>query len=342
LGRGDDGFSREGAFFTAIAQDPVLSRVKMIAEPWDIGPGGYQVGGFPRRWLEWNDRFRDAARQFWVHAERPGSTRGYFALRLCGSADLYQQRQRLPGESVNYVVSHDGFTLRDLLSYNHRHNLANGEDNRDGHGQNHSFNYGVEGPSDQPDIKALRGRVQRALIATMLLAQGTPMLCAGDELGHTQSGNNNPYCQDNETTWIHWAKADADLMAFTAHVLALRRELMPFANRWYNGLTEPNGRHDLAWLMPDGGSLQGLAWQDPSSHVMGCLIGAPGGSAGPILMLFNPEHADHSFVLPSGAWQAVLDSSQPRGEVTWRSQADTPYPLVAHSMVLLTQPTALA
>jgi glycogen operon protein len=189
LGRGDEGFMRQAAFFAAVAQDPVLAGVKMIAEPWDLGPGGYQVGGFPNGWAEWNDKYRDDMRAFWL---RHPATRGGFAQRLCASSDLYQARGRAPAESVNYVISHDGFTLRDLLSYNERHNLANGEDNRDGTGHNLSFNAGVEGPSDDPAVNQLRGRLQRAVLATLLLAQGTPMLCAGDELGHTQSGNNNP------------------------------------------------------------------------------------------------------------------------------------------------------
>ncbi len=335
LGRSNHGFSRDGAFFTALAQDPVLSRAKMIAEPWDIGSGGYQVGGFPRGWLEWNDHFRDAMRRFWVHADRPAGTRGDFALRLCGSSDLYQPRQRAPAESVNYVVSHDGFTLRDLVSYNNRHNQANGENDRDGHGHNFSFNCGVEGPTASPLVNALRGRLQRALLATTLLAQGTPMLCAGDELGHTQRGNNNPYCQDNETTWINWAHADTDLVAFTARVLALRRQAMPFANHWYSGLTDPRGLHDLAWLLPDGNPLQGPAWQDPSSQVLGCLIGQPGGAKAPLLLLVNPEHADHPFMLPAGVWQALLATSHPRGLAAWHGQGEVLFTLPAHSLVVL-------
>ena len=335
LGRGDHGFSRDGAFFTALAQDPVLSRVKLIAEPWDIGPGGYQVGGFPRGWLEWNDHFRDAMRKFWIHAGRLVSTRGDFALRLCGSSDLYQPRQRAPAESVNYVVSHDGFTLRDLVSYNNRHNHANGEHSRDGHGHNLSFNCGVEGPTTESLVNALRERLQRALLATTLLAQGTPMLCAGDELGHTQRGNNNPYCQDNETTWIDWAHANTDLVAFTARVLALRREAMPFANHWYSGLTDPLGLHDLAWLQADGSPLQGSSWQDPSSQVMGCLIGRPGDAKAPLLLLINPEHADHAFMLPAGVWQALLDTSHPRGLAAWHGQGEVPFTLPAHSLMVL-------
>jgi glycogen debranching enzyme GlgX len=335
LGRGDHGFSRDGAFFTAVAQDPVLSRVKMIAEPWDIGPGGYQVGGFPRGWLEWNDHFRDAMRSFWVHAGSPANTRGDFALRLCGSSDLYQPRQRAPSESVNYVVSHDGFTLRDLVSYNQRHNQANGEDNRDGHGHNLSFNCGVEGPTDNEEVNRLRGRLQRALLATTLLAQGTPMLCAGDELGHSQRGNNNPYCQDNDTTWIDWAAADQDLIAFTSRVLTLRQQTLPFGNHWYSGLTDPLGLHDLAWLQSDGSPLQDDAWRDNASHVMGCLIGKPGAAKAPLLLLINPEHADCTFMLPAGVWQALLDTAHPRGVARWHGQGEVPYSVQAHSLVLL-------
>ena len=337
LGRSDHGFSREGAFFTALAQDPVLSRVKMIAEPWDVGPGGYQLGEFPRSWLEWNDHFRDAMRSFWVHADRPANSLGDFALRLCGSSDLYQARQRAPAESVNYCVSHDGFTLLDLVSYNQRHNQANGENNRDGHANNLSFNCGVEGPTDHPQVKALRGQLQRALLATTLLAQGTPMLCAGDELGHSQRGNNNPYCQDNEITWIDWARADQDLMDFTSRVLTLRRQVQPLGNHWYDGLTDTVGLPYLAWLHPDGTALQGAAWRDPDHHVLGCLIGHTGVPHRPLLLLVNAEHADRPFMLPAGVWQALLDTSHPRGLANWQGQGGgVPFPLVAHSLVLLT------
>ena len=192
----------------------MLQGVKLIAEPWDVGPGGYQVGQFPRGWLEWNDHFRDAARAFWLGGD---CTRGELALRLAGSSDLFQARRRSPLESVNYVVSHDGFTLSDLVSYNMRHNRANAEDNRDGHPHNLSWNCGWEGPTTDPVVTERRARLKRALLATLLLAQGTPMLAAGDELGHSQGGNNNPYCQDNSITWINWALADRSLIDFTAH-----------------------------------------------------------------------------------------------------------------------------
>ena len=335
LGRGDHGFEPNGAFFTAVAQDPVLSRVKLIAEPWDIGPGGYQVGNFPRGWLEWNDHFRDVMRGFWLQADHAGGTRGDFALRLCASSDLYQPRNRAPSVSVNYVVSHDGFTLHDLVSYNHRQNQDNGEDNRDGHGHNLSHNCGIEGATDDPQINALRGRLQRALLATTLLAQGTPMLCAGAEMGHSQQGNNNPYCQDNEITWIDWMQADENLIDFTAWVLSLRRQLLPFGNHWYSGLTDILGLHDVCWLHQDGEVLQGHAWHDKSPRVIGCLIGQPGRAQTPILLLANPEKSSHDFMLPAGVWQAVLDSTHPRGAAGWHGQGETPYTLPAHSLVLL-------
>lgn len=339
LGRGDHGFDRGGAFFTAIAQDPVLSRVKMIAEPWDIGPGGYQVGQFPHGWLEWNDHFRDAMRGFWLHDGQPRRTRGDFAMRLCGSADLYQhrqRRQRTPVESVNYVVSHDGFTLRDLVSYNERHNLANGEDNRDGHGNNLSYNCGVEGDCTYPVINALRARLQRVMLAVTLLAQGTPMLCAGDELGHTQDGNNNPYCQDNTITWIDWLDADEDLIDFTARVLALRRQALPFGNHWYQGLPDASGKRDLAWLKSDGQFIPDNAWHDPSDSVLGCLIGTPGRSKVPVLLLFNPGITDCAFRLPPGGWRVALDTTDPRGLTRWVEQGGkADFPLRARSMAVL-------
>jgi glycogen debranching enzyme GlgX len=336
LGRGDHGFEPDGAFFTALAQDPVLCTVKMIAEPWDIGAGGYQVGRFPRGWLEWNDQFRDTMRAFWLGGlGNHSGSRGDFAMRLSASSDIYQPQSRAPGESVNYVVSHDGFTLRDLVSYNQRHNLANGEDNRDGTGNNLSFNCGVEGPTDDAAVNLLRGKLQRALLACTLLSQGTPMLGAGDESGHSQGGNNNPYNQDNPTTWIDWSTADTDLIAFTARVLALRRAAMPFDAHWYSGLTNPLGLLDLAWLEPDGSPLQGDAWHDPASRALGCLIGAPGHAKAPLLLLVNAGADDQAFRLPAGVWQAVLDSAEPRGGARWYGQGDVAIPVAAHSVQLL-------
>jgi len=336
LGRGygdDRGFDRRAAFFAAIAQDPVLARVKMIAEPWDLGPGGYQVGGFPNDWAEWNDKFRDDMRSFWL---RHPCTRGAFAQRLCASSDVYQARGREPAESINYVISHDGFTLRDLVSYEDKHNDANGESNRDGTTNNLSFNAGVEGPSNDVAVNTLRAGLVRAVLATNLLAQGTPMLSAGDELGHTQDGNNNPYCQDGPVTWIDWSRADDDLIAFTARVIALRRTAQPFATRgWYSGLTDPLGLHDLAWLTRYGEPLQAADWSTSDDRVLGCLIGEPGRAAAPLLLLVNAQADDASFMLPAGVWQAVLDTTHPRGVGSWHGQGEVALPLPAGSLMLL-------
>jgi len=332
LGRGEHGFDRQASFFAAIAQDPLLSRVKMIAEPWDIGPGGYQMGGFPAGWLEWNDRFRDTMRKFWLAG---GANRGDFAQRLCASSDIFQPRGRMPAESVNFVVSHDGFTLHDLVSYNAKHNLANGEGNLDGHSQNLSWNCGVEGPTDDATVSQLRARLKRAMLASTLLSQGTPMLAAGDEFGHSQAGNNNPYCQDNADTWINWAEADADLQAFTRHVLAVRRRALPFGNGWYDGLSDLDGQHDLAWFESDGRPLLGDAWRDVNNHVLGCLIGKPGLTTGPLLLLVNAEATDRSFKLPPGSWQVALDSSMPSGRAAAQGPAEAAFALPARSVVLL-------
>ena len=333
IGRGDAGFDRNAAFFSALAQDPLLARVKLIAEPWDIGPGGYQLGNFPTGWLEWNDRFRDTMRGFWVSAN---GTRGEFAQRLCASSDLFRTRRRTPAESVNFVVAHDGFTLHDLVSYDERHNQANGEGNRDGHGHNFNWNCGVEGPTHHDAVNALRGRIKRALLATTLLAQGTPMLAAGDELGHTQGGNNNPYCQDNATTWIAWPDADEDLIAFTEHVIALRHRLLPLANQWYDAAQVGDQVDELSWLDADGSTMAGDAWADSTQRVLGCLINRPGKARAPLLLVINGDTREHRFAIPPGDWRAVLDSADPRGQSHWRSGGDTPCTLAAHSLWLLT------
>ena len=341
LGRTDNGFSAQAAFFAAVAQDPILCRVKMIAEPWDIGPGGYQVGQFPRGWLEWNDQFRDSLRRFWVQsaasplAVGSGGTLGDFAMRLCGSSDLYQGRMREPAESINYIISHDGFTLLDLLSYNHRHNLANGEGNRDGQGTNLNFNCGCEGPSADDEVHQLRQLLQRALLASNLLAQGTPMICAGDELGHSQAGNNNPYCQDNATTWIDWSQVDTHLLAFTRYVIGLRQSLQPFANIWYSGIANADGIYDLSWWNADGSAVEGAAWQLPQRRALGCLIGKPGNSSSPLLLLVNnAPHTEH-FMLPQGRWQGLLDTSHPVGLADWHGLGGSELPIAAHSLLLL-------
>ena len=221
LGREDYGFDEGGGFLDSCRQDPVLSGVKLIAEPWDLGPGGYQVGGFPPGWAEWNDRFRDCSRAFW---KGEGGTTAEMAARLSASGDKFNRRGRKSWASVNFITAHDGFTLNDVVSYNDKHNEANGEDNRDGNDNNHSWNCGVEGETDDPDIRALRERQKRNMLTTLLLSQGTPMLLAGDEFGRTQGGNNNAYCQDSEIGWIDWQIIpDGEaLLAFTRRLLALR------------------------------------------------------------------------------------------------------------------------
>ncbi len=310
LGRDGRGFERNGAFFKAVLQDPLLAPLlaagKLIAEPWDIGPGGYQAGNFPPGWLEWNDGFRDTVRAFWLGG---AVNRGQFARALAGSAQRFHQRGRQPAESLNYVISHDGFTLRDLVSHDLRHNLDNGEDNRDGHGDNLSWNCGVEGETDDPEVLQLRARLQRALLATLLLAQGTPMLAAGDEIGHSQGGNNNPYCQDNPITWIAWSAADEDLRRYTTRLLALRRRLLPLGTDWYSGQPAASGLPDLGWLRRGGQALNDWDWTESPSRVLGALVGAPGRSAQPLLMLFNAEPEDTLFELPDGEWQLLLDSA---------------------------------
>ncbi len=346
LGRGDSGFERDGPFFKAVLQDPLLQRVKLIAEPWDLGPGGYQVGNFPRGWLEWNDGFRDTVRAFWLGG---AVTRGQFAHALAGSSHRLQARRRQPGESVNYIVSHDGFTLRDLVSYDFRHNQANGEDNRDGHGHNLGWNCGVEGETDDPEVLWRRGRLQRALLATLLLSQGTPMLAAGDEIGHSQQGNNNPYCQDNPTSWIAWSLADRALAGFTARLLALRRQWLPLRGTWYTGLPDASGVHDLGWLRRGGTALADADWSQSESRVLGALIGDPGRAQASgqraLLLLFNAEPLDTDFQLPRGAWTCLLDSAEddPASASTRHDGTDPDsvqgrYRLRAHSVALLAGP----
>ena len=241
---------RLATFFELVQQDPVVSQVKLIAEPWDIGPGGYQVGGFPPQWTEWNGAYRDTVRDFW----RGEPSLGEFASRVAGSADLYEHTGRRPVASINFVTAHDGFTLRDLVSYNEKHNEANGEDNNDGESHNRSSNHGVEGPTDDQAILALRSRAQRNFLATLLLSQGTPMLLHGDELGRTQQGNNNTYAQDSELSWVHWDQVDEPLIEFTAALIELRRQHPTFRRRrFFTGSTVRTGaarraaqRHRLA------------------------------------------------------------------------------------------------
>jgi glycogen operon protein len=338
LARGDHGFERDGAFFKAVQQDPVLAGARLVAEPWDVGPGGYQLGAFPPGWSEWNDKFRDATRAFWLGGD---GTRGEFALRLAGSSDIFQPRRRSPLDSVNYVVSHDGFTLHDLVSYDLRHNHANGEHNADGHGHNLSWNCGWEGPTTEPAVLERRRRLKRALLASLLFAQGTPMLCAGDELGRTQGGNNNAYCQDNATSWLAWADADESLIDYTARLIALRQRLLPLGAQWYSGLPDARGRIDLAWTRRTGAAISAEEWNNRRSRILGAFVGSPGRGGEPLALLVNGRDMDVAFTLPPGAWVAELDSAAEDGETPWARAAgrdDAPYPLRARSLVLLRQP----
>jgi glycogen operon protein len=306
LGREWHGFDPGSGFFDALRQDPVLARVKLIAEPWDIGPGGYQLGHFPPGWSEWNSRFRDSCRAFWLHR---GVSRGELARRLSASSDLFRHGGRSPQASLNFVTAHDGFTLHDLVSYQHKHNEANGEHNRDGHDDNLSSNCGVEGDSDDPAVLALRRRLKRAVLSTLLLSQGVPMLLGGDELGRSQQGNNNAYCQDNALNWFDWEQADAGLIDFVAELTALRRRFPVLrSRRWFDGEADALGIRDLAWLAPEGGELSHAQWQDDRRHCAGFLLRADAGEGG-LLVLFNAEPDDVAFVLPAGRWQCLLASA---------------------------------
>ena len=307
LGRTAHGFDPQAPFFTALAQDPVLARARLIAEPWDIGYGGYQLGGFPGRWLEWNDRFRDGMRQFWLTRS---VDRADFARRLLASSDRFHHGTRSPLASVNHVVAHDGFTLRDLVSYRHQHNDATGEANNDGHDANYSVNCGVEGPTGDAAVNAERGRLARAMLATVLLAQGTPMLAAGNELGHSQQGNNNAYCQDNRISWIDWDSADDRLAAFVAHLVRLRRELPALRqSRWLSDHLRADDRRDVDWRDPASHEMTVARWHDTERRCLTVTIAPEDAEA--VLLIFNAEPRAQDCVLPEGRWRCVLDSTRP-------------------------------
>ena len=297
----------------AMKQDPVLAGVKLIAEPWDLGPEGYRLGHFPAGWHEWNDRFRDTTRAFWLgHA----TTRGALARCLTGSSDCFDHSGRSPLASVNLITAHDGMTLIDLTAYCHRHNHANGEDNRDGHHHNLSANAGVEGPSSDTAVLAMRGQWQRALLATLFCAQGLPQLLAGDELGHTQRGNNNAYCQDNDTTWLDWSGADAGLTDFVAGLIHLRQAHAALRHpRWFTGQADERvlgTGPDISWRQPSGQPLTPADWDHPHGLTLACLIDVPDpGQPLPTLRWLLVFHAGAELVpcaLPAGEWRLVLDS----------------------------------
>ncbi|MFR9804468.1 glycogen debranching protein GlgX [Pseudonocardia sp. RS010] len=341
---------RLAAFFDLVQQDPVVSQVKLIAEPWDVGPGGYQVGNFPPLWTEWNGRYRDAVRDFWRN--RPGTV-GEFASRLTGSSDLYESSGRRPYSSINFVTAHDGFTLHDLVSYEHKHNEANGEDNHDGHDDNRSWNCGVEGPTDLPEIVALRERQKRNLLTTLFLSQGVPMLCHGDELGRTQGGNNNAYCQDNDISWIDWERAAgfAGLTEFTARLARLRREHPVFRRRRFFQGRPVRGTdlEDIAWLTPSGQPMTDAEWTDGLAHALAIFYNGEGIPEpdrrgrklhdDSFLLLVNPTPAPVAFTIPDHrygtSWAVHLDTAHPQ-------RGPEPRPHQPHPTSTLAAPELLA
>jgi len=314
LARDADGFSSAAAFLAAVRQDPVLARVKLIAEPWDIGPGGYRLGEFPAGWREWNDKYRDTMRAFWLRPNEPTGVLGAFARRFAGSSDVFQHSTRQPTASVNFITAHDGFNLRDLVSYDHKHNEANGEQNRDGHAHNLSWNCGVEGATDDQNVLQLRARLQRALMATLLFSQGTPMLLAGDDIGHSQQGNNNAYCQDNAVCWLDWQRADQTMAGFVSRLTALRRRYRALRRPgWYGGTVQPDGHPDISWLKPDGAVMDDAAWNDGSRCIGIRMSAEADGQAGgeTCLLLVNAAPQASEFTLPPGMWRALVNSAFP-------------------------------
>lgn len=337
LGREEYGYDQRGGFFDAIRQDPALSRVKIIAEPWDIGPGGYQLGSFPAGTAEWNDRFRDTVRRFWAGED---GMLGQLAPNLLASSDLFEHNCRRPWASVNYVASHDGFPLADLVSYNQRHNEANGEDNRDGHPHNFSNNYGIEGTTDNEGIRQLRLRQRRNMLATLLLAQGTPMLLAGDESGRTQGGNNNAYCQDNEINWLNWEPLAADeqqFLEFTRRLINLRREHPVLRrNRFLHGLqvSKTTGLRDVEWISPGGSPMADHHWQEPKARCMGMLLA---GDAGEYFTMDGYPEVDDTLLIYFNAGDSCAPVRMPNvaGALHWRCLLDTTHPQQASGELLL-------
>jgi isoamylase len=331
LARENGDFAQGSAFLDAIRQDPVMSGLKLIAEPWDLGPYGYQLGNFPPGWAEWNGQYRDTVRRFW---KGDNGLVAALASRVAGSSDIFGYRGRRPWASINFITAHDGFTLKDLVSYNEKHNEANGENNRDGSDTNYSWNYGVEGPTTDPDIVALRDRQRRNLLATLLLSLGVPMLLAGDEIGRTQRGNNNAYCQDNEISWFDWdniAPADQELHRFVRFLVHLRRRHRVFSRpRFLRGeVLSEAGVKDITWIIPSGAEASAADWNNPFALSLGYVLSGaagefftPGGQRDideSFLVMMNAYHGDLDFVLPHLAaplsWQPLVDTAEPSGLV---------------------------
>jgi len=346
LGRESHGFDRRAGFFDAIAQDPVLADVHLIAEPWDIGPGGYQLGQYPARWSEWNDQFRDTVRRFW---NSDTDLLHEFSDKLLGSSALFEWQQRDPGASVNFITAHDGFTLRDLVSYSYKHNEANGEDNRDGHGANHSSNYGVEGDTKNPTIRKVRLQQQRNFLCSLFLSQGTPMLLAGDESNRTQQGNNNAYCQDNPTTWHDWHESSRSrgLREFTIKLSQLRRKHAVLRRSWYlhgKHYSISTGLPDVSWLNQAANLMSEADWHRPEGgfvalQLMGDAIpeGRNDVVSDTLLLLFNAAHKAVSFALLSphlaaAQWQLQINSAEPDAAETVHKES---FECAAQSVVVL-------
>ena len=347
LGRYHEGFSERHSFLVACRQDPLLRQVKMIAEPWDCGPGGYQVGNFPPGWVEWNDKFRDTVRAFWKGDE---GKLAEFAGRMTGSADLFNHRGRRPYSSVNFITAHDGFTLHDLVSYNDKHNEANDENNQDGSNNNISWNHGVEGPTDDPEINALRQRQMRNFMATLFLAQGTPMLVAGDEFARTQHGNNNAYCQDSEIGWINWEldKTGKSLLAFVKRLIKLRMQY-PILRRGLflvgHSVDTPEYK-DVTWLAADGNEMTTEQWQDAEARCMGMLLDGRAqvsgvqraGADATLLIVVNANHDPVNFNLPKVphgiSWSCRLDTTDPTIKGPQHLPFNKPYEVTGRSLVL--------
>ncbi len=338
LGREEGGFNPHAAFFKALRAEPALAYVKLIAEPWDVGPGGYQLGHFPPGWSEWNDRFRDGVRAFW---RGDAGKLGEFAERLAGSSDLFRHNGRKPTAGINFVTAHDGMTLNDLVSYNGRHNEANLENNGDGHSNEMGWNCGIEGPTNDPAIVALRKRQMRNFLATLFLSQGVPMLQAGDEFGRTQRGNNNAYCQDNEISWVDWRlrSTNHDLLEFARLLAQLRRLHVEFRRETFlKGAASRATVKDVKWLNVHGTEMTQNEWHDSSLRTLGMWFGEHTGSAEHLLLLVNSAGSDHSFGLPAapadGPWICLFDTAS-QGIGASSLGGARSYVLKAHSVALL-------
>ena len=348
LGREPHGFDEGGGFLDSCRQDPVLSQVKLIAEPWDCGPGGYQVGGFPPGWAEWNDRYRDTTRAFWRGDE---GQLAELATRLMASADFFDRRGRRPFASVNFITAHDGYTLHDLVAYDDKHNEANGEDNNDGHDHNLSWNHGVEGPTDDPDVHALRLRQIRNFFATLMFSQGTPMMLAGDEMLRTQGGNNNAYCQDNEISWLDWnLSGDAQSMIdYLRHVIVLRRRYPILRRgRFLSGdYNEDLGLKEVTWLTPGGDEMDVERWEDPEARSLGVLLDGRARPSGirragadvTLLLLLNAHPEAMTFQLPEvprgSGWMCRLDTAMSLDDTVCRRAFGDSHRLMGRSLALL-------